>query len=126
MEDIHLEIGVADEHINFKVNEITENGQTHGRDYETMVRHVKSGTILEMACAKALEGEMNPNVFNKEIPQTFAWDVEAQGLMFEVKSSPKGDTWFNFNLHEVQNPSETQLTRVNLSTYLKYINYTDQ
>lgn len=124
--EIELDAGVADDHTEFKVNEITENGQTKGRNHQTMINHTKTGTILEMALVKALDGKMNTNVFDKTDPETYAWDVEAYGLRFEVKSSPKNDKkWFNFNLDGYENYSETKMTRANLTTFLKHPEYSD-
>jgi len=113
------------EHVAFKVKEIQGNNQTFGRDQMTMENHVKSGSILEIGLAKLIDGVVNPNLFDSSDPESFAWDVEKGGVRFEVKSSPKADSWFNFNLHGVENSSNETLTRVNLTTFLKYSSYSN-
>jgi hypothetical protein len=113
------------EHIAYKVQEIKENGQEHGRDDETLTKHVRNGTILEYALANKLGGFINPSKFDHTDPNTFAWDVDVNGVRFEIKSSPSFDTWFNFNLKNQQNFSDYQLVRADLSTFLKYTDYVD-
>ena len=110
------------EQINSMVQEIKENNQTHGRNEPTLINHVKSGVILEKGLAKLIGGTINRQAHNFRDPETFAWDVEADGIRFEVKSSPKGDTWFNFNLRSEETASCELLSRVNLSTFLNNLN----
>jgi len=44
---------------------------------------------------------------------------------FEIKPSPKVDTWFNFNIKGAMNASDNQLSRADLSTYMKYKDWVD-
>lgn len=107
------------------VNEIKENGQTFGRSDSVLTQHVISGCILEVGIAKAIDGKVNRKVHDSRNPNTFAWDVEVEDVKLEVKPSPKGDTWFNFNIRGASNQSDTKLSRADLTSYIKYKQYTD-
>ena len=111
--------------VNQMISEIKENGQTHGRSDAVLGQHVKSGCILEVGIAKMLGGTKNRLVHDSRNPETFAWDVEADGLRFEIKPTRENDTWFNFNIRGAVNSSNEQLTRADLTTYMKYTQYTD-
>ncbi len=100
--------------------EIKENGQTHGRTDEVLMKNCESGVILEVALASLLGGKLNTQKHDPLNPLSFAYDVEVDGSFIEVKPSNKNDRWFNFNISGANNPNEHQLTRANLTTFLKY------
>lgn len=129
LEDLKVPQFVTEEEISSQVNqmvlEIKENKQTHGRSDAVLTQHVISGCILEVGIAKAVGGKVNRMVHDSRNPQTFAWDVEVRDLNLEIKPSAKGHTWFNFNIKGAHNQSDTQLSSADLTTYLKYTQYTD-
>lgn len=106
-------------------NEIKENNQTFGRTDEQLMKNVSSGVILEKGVEKALDGTINRQVHDPRNPTTFMYDVEADGNFFEVKPSPKGDAWFNFNLRNKENANVIELKRADLTTFLKHNNSID-
>lgn len=106
-------------------NEIKENNQTFGRTDEQLMKNVTSGVILEKGVEKVLNGTINRQVHNSRNPSTFMYDVEADGNLFEVKSSPVGDAWFNFNLRNTGNANVNELKRADLTTFLRHNNSID-
>jgi len=107
------------------IEEIKSNNQTHGRDDETLYAHNKSGVILEVGFAKMLGARLNRQAHDYLDPETFAWDLETDEYRFEVKPTRGKDTWFNFNINGATNPSGEQLSRANLTTFLKYTDKVD-
>lgn len=101
-------------------NEIKENKQTHGRNDQTLMNHVKSGVILETASVKCIGGNLNLKSFNHQDPHTYIYDFECDNNLFEVKKVSKGDTWLNFNLKNHENENDETLIRADFSVFLKW------
>ena len=112
--------GNAVELVKLKTQEIINNDQAHGRSEDTLRAHVRSGAILELTTAGLLNGKMNSAEFDYKNPMSYMFDIEVDGELIEIKSTPYNDTWFNFNIKGEENPSEKQLSRNDLTTFLKH------
>ena len=102
--------------IQFKVDEIIQNGQTHGRSRERLTSHVTTGYVLEEGVKSFFpQAVSNPKQFDHTDRDSYAWDVEIDGSKFEIKHSRKS-TWVNFNLKEDDYANDHLYTAPNLQT----------
>ena len=55
-----------------------------------------SRIAIEYALAKIINGERNPNEWDKFNPESFRWDVRFEDTYFEVKRHALGTYWFSY------------------------------
>lgn len=94
-----------EELIEFKVQEIKRNNQTHGRNDNSLRNHVSRGLCSELAAADIFECDLNSvQTFDYTNPHTFAYDLisKKNGKHIEVKTlheNNSGMGWLNVNMN---------------------------